>query len=261
MGKTMKRRIFSGAVCEQIVYSVGNGVKNLSAYDPEKVRKERFEDAEAYRKHKENIARRNHYKKFQANFSPSSLYSTLTFSDDYEVHTFPEAKLIRKKFVRELKKVYPDAVIFLYMGRGKGTSRIHFHMVSQGVPKEYIADKWHYGSVVLIVNLREHNYYKGIDHGQDYAGLANYLFDHWTEEVGGHRWMQTRNARKPDREEPEEVKIRGGYSEKRPPIAPKGFMLVDVERTTYGYTCFKYVVIPPKHIRGKAAENTGFATG
>lgn len=255
--KQMKRRIFSGAICEQLVYNVPDGVRNVLNYDPEKLRKDRFEDEEAYLKFKERISRRNHLRVFHANFSPSSLYSTLTFDDDWEVHTFREAKGVARNYLRVLKYAYPDAVIFLYMGRGKSTHRIHFHMVSEGIPHDFIDKKWKYGTIKKIGHLREHNYFDGVDHGRDYTGLANYLFDHWTEEVGGHRWMQTKNAKKPDIEEPKEVKIRGGYSKKRPPIAPDGYKLVEVKATKYGCCYFKYVVIPPKHTRRKKPENTG----
>lgn len=261
--KQMKRRIFAGATCEQIVYNVPEGVRCPENYDPERRKKERFEDEAAYDKFKLEISRRNHNRLFHANFGPTSLYSTLTFADDYEVHTFPGAKLIRKRWVRALKRVYPHAVIFIYMGRGKATNRIHFHMVSEGVPEEFISKKWKYGTVVRIEHLREHCYYEGVDHGQDYAGLANYLFNHWTEEVGGHHWMQTKNAKKPEKEEPTEVKIRGGYSTKRTPPAPKGYKLVEAKATQYGYYYFKYVAIvePQRRSRKKPPKNTGLETG
>lgn len=261
MGKQMKKRTFSGVICEQECYNVPDNIRNILGYGPERISKERFEDEAAYLKFKEGISRRNHYRRFQANFSPSSLYSTLTFDDEHEVHTFDEARIIRKRFMGALKRAYPDAVIFLYMGRGKSTNRIHFHMVSEGIPEEFISEKWKYGRIKLITHLREHCYYKGKDHGQDYAGLANYLFDHWTEEVGGHRWSQTKNARKCDPEEPTEVKIKGGYSEKRPPRAPKGYKLVETRATKYGYYYFKYVVEPPKRSRKKTAKYTGCETG
>ena len=252
--KTMKRRIFSGAVCEQIVYNVPDGVRIPENYDPERVKKERFKDAEAYEKFKEDISRKTHSRSFHANFGPGDLYSTLTFDDDWEVHTFTDAKKIRKNFVGALKRRYPDAVIFLYMGRGKGTERIHFHMVSSGIPEEFVSKKWKYGSVRRFTKLREHNWYDGVDYGQDYTGLANYLFNHWTEEVGGHHWFQTRNARKPDAEDPTEVRITGGYSEKRPPVAPKGYKLVETKATKYGYLYFKYVVVPPKDPKRSGAK-------
>ena len=252
--KRMKRRIFSGAICEQKVYNVPDGVKDPANYDPEKPRRKRFKDDAEYERFKLEIARRNYLRSFHANFVPGDIYSTLTFDNDWEVHTFEEAKRIRKNFVRALRRDCPDAVIFLYMGRGKGTDRIHFHMVTHGIPEEIISKKWKYGSVKRFSKLRAHNWYNGEDHGQDYTGLANYLFDHWTEEVGGHRWFQTKTAKKPDIEEPTEVRVTGGYSEKRPPIAPKGYKLVETKATKYGYLYFKYVVVPPKDPKRSAAK-------
>lgn len=246
MGKQMKRRIFMGAMCEQTVYCVPDGVRKVAEYDPEKIRKDRFENEAAYDKFKEDLSRRNHIRLFHANFSPTSIYGTLTFDDEYEVHTFKEAKQVARNFIRVLKYAYRNAVIFLYMGRGKGTQRIHFHMVSEGIPAEFISQKWKYGAVKRFANLREHCWYDGVDHGQDYTGLANYLFNHWTEEVGGHHWIMTQNAKKPEKEEPTEVRVTVGYSEKRPPVAPKGYRLVDTIATTYGCYRFIYIVTPLK---------------
>ncbi len=115
---TMKCKIFAGAVCEQIVYNVPDGTRNILQYDPEQPQKARFKDDAEYEQFKENISRRRHYQRFQANFSPDSIYSTLTFDNEFEVHTFAEARQVRKNFIRALKRAYPDAVIFLYMGRG-----------------------------------------------------------------------------------------------------------------------------------------------
>lgn len=244
--KTMKRRIFSGSVCEQVVYNVPDNVRNIKEYEP---KPPRFKTEEEKQRFLLGISRRKHANGFNANFSPSSLYSTLTFDDQHEVHTFEDAKRIRDNYVRTLKRAYPDAVIYFYLGRGKSTHRIHCHMVSEGVPKETISDKWKHGSIKRISNLREHCWYDGVDHGQDYTGLANYLFDHWTPEQGGHRWKQTKNARKPEREEPTEVHLRGGYSEKRPPRPPKGYKLVEAKSTPYGLLYFKYVMEPPKYKR------------
>ena len=246
MALTMKQRMFFGQFCEQKVYNVPTGTKKLKEYDPEKTKKERFESEEAYAQFKMDISRRNHIRLFHANFSPTSLYSTHTFDDEYEIHTFEEAKIIRKRFVGSLKRKYKDAVIFLYMGRGKTTNRIHFHMVSEGIPEDFIVSKWKYGKIRHCQHLREHCWFEGQDRGQDYTGLANYLFNHWTEEIGGHHWFMTKNAKRPEVEEAKEVKVRGGYSEKRPPVAPKGYKLVDIEATKYGYWCFRYIVIPQR---------------
>ena len=235
-----KRRIFSGVVCEQIVFSIPDRLKNLDKAEP----RPRFKNEAEREAHKIAISRRKHNELFNENFSPTSLYSTLTLDNEHEVHTFDEADHIADLYVRRLKYDYPDAVIFVYMGRGKSTARIHLHMVSEGVPKDAILKKWGLGPIIRIENLGEHNYYDGKDYGQDYTGLANYLFDHWTPEQGGHRWKQTRNARKPEREEPTEIKRE--YTESRPPRPPKGYILVEASSNSWGYLYFKYVVEPPK---------------
>lgn len=249
--RRIKRRTFSGVVCEQEVYSVPDRVSVKAAKPP----RPRFKSDEEREQHKIGISKRKHARLFNANFSPLSLYSTLTFDIENEVHEFRDAKRICNLFVRRLKYAYPDAVIFIYMGRGKKTYRIHFHMVSNGIPAEFIEKKWEFGSVLRIENLREHNYYNGQDHGQDYTGLANYLFDHWTAEQGGHRWKQTRNALKPDQETPTEVKRE--YTEQKPPRPPKGYFLVEARATAYGYIYYKYVLKPPPRKRTKAKAASG----
>lgn len=253
---TMKKRIFSGAVCEQMVYNVPAGVRDPKSYNPEKPKRERFKDAEEYKQFKLRISLRNFIRVFHANFCAGDLYYTLTFDDDWEVHTFEEAKRVRHNFVRSLQRKYPDAVIFLVMGRGESTDRIHFHMVSKGIPEEFIAGKWKYGKVKRCSPLRSHNWYDGVDHGQDYTGLCVYLFNHWTEEIGGHRWFQTKNAKQPEEEKPTEVKIRGGYSEKKAPRAPKGYRLVESKANRYGFLYYKYVIVPPVEPHKKAAQNS-----
>lgn len=256
MATTVKMRIYSGPVIEQLVYNVPDGISNFRLYDPDKRLRERFRTPEERAAFVREISRRLHFRNFMANFSPTSLYSTLTFDDEHEVHTFQEAKRIRNNIRRVFQTACPDAVFFLYMGRGKSTERIHFHMVSEGLPEDVITKKWKYGMVTRCVHLRKHNFYNGKDHGVDYTGLANYLFNHWTPEVGGHRWFQTKNARKPQKEKPKEVHLRGGYSEKRAPRAPKGYTLVETKSTKYGYYYYKYVrVIPEK------TANPGLRTG
>ena len=97
--------------------------------------------------------------------------------------------------------------------------------------------------LVQIEHLRKHNYYNGIDHGCDYTGLANYLFDHWTPEQGTkHRYLSTRNMRQPESEDAK-VALRS-YSPDSPPIAPKGYRLVECIQNRFGYMCFKYIKEP-----------------
>ena len=243
------RRIFAGSVCEQAVYTVPERVKDAGRYEP----RPRFSSKEEYEEFKRQIARRNFARKVNATFSPQSLYITLTLDRENEAHTYEEADAIINPFWRRLRRLNPDMQAVLSKGFGKRTSRIHFHMIVNGITEEQIREKWNAGKVARIEHLREHNYYNGVDHGQDYTGLANYLFDHWTKEQGGHRWKQTRNARKPDRETPTVAKR--VYTESKPPRPPKGYILVETKSTKYGYLYFKYVLEPPKRKRKRAAKD------
>ena len=231
----VKQRKFSGCVCEQLVYTVSDKVRDVASAAPSF----RFKDEEERRQHRLGISRRKFARIVNENFSPSSFYSTLTFSDEWEVHTFKDARRIRDNFVRRLQSSCPDVRLVIVMGRGKGTKRIHFHMISDGAAPELIEKKWFCGDIISCVKLREHNFYEGVDYGQDYTALANYLFNHWTEEQGGHRWKQTRNMRKPEEEDPKETKR--NYSANKPPKAPKGYKLVEMTSTRYGFLYFKYV--------------------
>ena len=238
--RRVKQRVFSGAVLEQVVYTIPDRARDARTAKA----KLRFENEEQRLKHKEGISRRRHAQLFNANFSPTSLYSTLTFDNEHEVHTFDDAKRIRDNYIRRLQYAFPDAVIFFYLGRGKATRRIHAHMVSEGIPAEAIADKWGMGEIIRIEHLKEHNYYEVagrglVDCGRDYSGLANYLFNHWTPEPGGHRWKATKNRKEPEKEAPRECLRR--YSKKVAPAAPPGYELVETMVTTYGFLYYKYV--------------------
>lgn len=243
--KRVKVRTDSGVVTELVFYNISDRANVKKAKPP----RPRFKDEAERAEFNLKIARKRHVRIFNANFGPNSYYSTLTFSDAYEVHTFDDARRIRDNFIRRIQYRFPEARIMIYMGRGKSTHRIHFHMVSEGVPEGAIRKLWYLGEIKQINRLRAHNTYDGVDHGQDYTGLANYLFDHWTPEQGGRRrWKQTANLLKPAQDKPVEVKRE--YSEKRPPRAPKGYILVESKQTKYGYCYFKYVRKPESGRRG-----------
>ncbi len=244
--KRVKRTVFAGAVCEQIVFNVADNVRNLKKAQP----KPRFRNEEERARHRTEIARRHHALKFNEAFrAGSSLYSTLTFNDEHEVHTFKEAEKIKSAYIRRLQRRFPNAKIAFYKGRGKSTERIHFHMVSDGIPEEIIREQWKYGGTGRIVELREHNTYNGEDYGEDFTGLANYLFNHWTEEQGGHRYFMTRNIKAPKKERVN--LIMRDYTIDKPPRAPKGFKLVERAKNEFGYLYYKYVRIPEKRRRGE----------
>lgn len=237
--RRVKTRTFSGCVCEQEVFTISDRATDVRKAKP----RLRFKTDAEREAHRLAISRRRHTQMFNTNFSPTSLYSTLTLDDEHEVHTFPEARHIRDLYFRRLKYHYPKARIAIYMGRGKSTQRIHYHMVSDGIPEDVIKKLWGAGSVLRVEGLRAHNYYNGKDYGQDYTGLANYLFDHWTPEQGGHRWRGSRNLSKPDREPQRGALV--DYSTQRPPKAPKGYILAESKATPFGYLYFKYVLAPP----------------
>lgn len=252
----VKSRIFSGVVCEQEVYNTTLS-KNYKSSTP----RIRFKDEEERQRHKDNIARRDFIRLVNDNFTPSSLYVTLTFDTEHEIHcpsrkmkgkdsrytealtqAYKDANNIATNYIRRIKRKNAEAKIVLVMGQGETTDRIHFHMIIDGVEETEIINQWRYGCICRIENLREHNIYNGVDHGRDYTGLALYLINHWEPEQGSHRYKKTRNVRRPERED---AKICARhYTKEKAPIAPKGYILVEAKSNEYGYMYFKYVLDP-----------------
>ena len=243
MVKRHKRRKFSGRVCEQIVYTVSGST------DPKTSRpkKPRFQSQEEREEFNTRISAAKFATLVNANFSPSSYYSTLTLDQEHEVHTAQEMRRIRDNFYRRMVYRYPEAKIVIVYGRGKSTSRFHLHMISDGIPEDEIGRIWGIGSVIEVRHLREHNYYMDengnkVDHGRDYKALADYLHGHWKKEFGGHRYKASRSCVRPE-PEPATEAVRE-YSPKHPPVAPRGYILVEARTTKYGYQYYKYVVDP-----------------
>lgn len=248
-----KRRTWAGDVCYQVVYTVPQRMENIKTSQPQTPRFETEEDRKA---HRDGISLRRFVKLVNHNFSPTSCYSTLTFNKEYDVHTFEEATLLINRYVKRLQYRYPGCKIILVKGRGKGTGRIHCHMLSDGIPLEAISEVWGMGEVVRIEKLRAHNYYinedgQKVDHGANYKGLAIYLHNHWTEEQGGRRWKATRTIKAPEPEQATEA-VRM-YTVDKPPVSPKGYILVSATATKYGTLHFEYVrkVEPQKRGRKK----------
>lgn len=242
----VKRRIFAGATCLQEVYNAPERA-NLKTVEC----RPRFKDEEERARHKLGISRRKHAAMFNATFRPGDLYTTLTFDRENECHDYIDLKCLRDLYFRRLKYIAPDAIICIYMGRGATTHRYHLHMVSHGLTEDQITERWKFGSVRRVVPLRCHNYYGGEDCGEDFTGLANYLFDHWEPEQGPRHWKSTKNTKQPEREPAREAKRE--YTEEHPPVCPKGYKLVECSHTQYGYYLFKYVKIPPPDGRKRAA--------
>lgn len=234
--KRVKKRRDSGCVCEQIVYNAPDRA-DVRTYK----KRIRFRDAEQYAIFKDQCGRKRFAQMINANYTPSSFKGTLTFSDAEEIFYFADAKRICSIYVRRIRRRCPDAKIIIVMGRGKSTARIHFHFLMDGVPEDVIRSAWTWGEIVECKHLREHNYYDGVDHGRDYTGIANYYWDHWTPEQGGHHYYATRNHDAPQDEPAEE--IRREYTPEKPPRTPKGYKLVESKATPFGFLYFKYVKI------------------
>lgn len=254
--KLVKRNVWAGVTLDQEVMIVSDPKDG----DIKKARpKLRFKSEEERAKHRMDMARRAFIRKFNETFRPGDFYSTLTFDDEHEVHTFAEARRIRDNYYKRLKRACPGAVICIVMGRGMTTSRIHFHLVTQGVTEEVIRGKWTWGMVLKPIRvLREHNYYEDdtgrkVDHGADFQGLAAYLFDHWTPEQGGHYYKASRNMRQPEPDDPEECEEL--YTDKYPPQAPEGYLYIGCDATPFGYVCYHYIKAPEWEGRGQRRQD------
>ena len=254
MARRHKRRLFTGAVCTQIVYTVSDGADKKTS----KPRKPRFQTQAERDEFNSKQSLDRLVALMNANFSPTSLYSTLTLDAENEVHTAEEMRRVRDNLVRRMQYHYLEAKIVVFYGRGKTTNRFHLHLVTEGIPEEAIGELWGLGSVIEVRHLRKHNYYideqgNRVDHGQDYTALASYLHAHWRKEFGGHRYKATRNCIRPE-PEPATEAVRE-YSPKRPPVAPRGYILVEARTTKYGYQYYKYVVDPKEHKRNGSRLN------
>lgn len=238
----VKRRIFAGSTCDQTVYFASDRAGDIRKKTP----RVRFQTEEEREEFNRRISRRKHARLINENMTTEGWFGTLTFDREHECHEFEDAYRERDNYYRRLRRCNPDAVIFLYVGKGKSTSRIHLHIICLGFTREEITSRWTCGEVKRLDHLREHNYMDGVDLGADFTAVANYCFDHWTsDQPSKHRYKATKNLRQPDdSEKPTEAKV--DYSPKRPPIPPKGFRLAYCEYNKFGYMCFHYVREPER---------------
>lgn len=244
----VKKRTFAGVVCEQEVYTISPRGQKATASEP----RLRFNNEAERAAHREGISRRKHARIINANFCPGDLYITLTFDRENECHSYDECWILLKRYINRIRRKYPNAKLAYYCGRGENTNRYHVHMLAAGVPEGAIISKWGYGEVKDVDKLWESCIYDGVNHGPDYTKLANYLFEHWEPDQGPHRYHHTRNMTMPSEEEYKPCAR--NYSEQNPPKAPKGYKLVEVQTTKYGYLYFKYVKEPRQQFLGFDAD-------
>lgn len=239
----VKRITRSGVVLECEIFSVADNTKNIRAAEPKATEVKTPEEREEYNNKK---ALKRMVRNVNASFNHHAYYVTLTFDDIHLPQDFVLAKKYRNNYIRRISRNYPYARIIAVMGRGRYSGRIHFHMIISGIPERIISEKWTYGTITRIEPLRRHNYYDGVDHGEDYTALATYLFNHWSpEQPGKNRYFQSKTVRGPVQEKPRIIKKH--YDADKPPKTPEGYKPVGVRESRYygaGYICFKYVLIP-----------------
>ena len=73
-------------------------------------------------------------------------------------------------------------------------------------------------------------------------GVTQFTYYRWRKEFGGHRYKASRSCVRPE-PEPATEAVRD-YSPTRPPVAPRGYILVESRATQYGFLYFKYVWDP-----------------
>lgn len=100
----VRRDIYSGVVLERIIYSVGDRTQK-----PYRPRKPRFKTDEERARFNAEVARRAHTRIINENFTPASMYSTLTQDDEHEVHDFKDFRRLCVNFRRRLLYAYPEA--------------------------------------------------------------------------------------------------------------------------------------------------------
>ena len=129
MSTQVKKRVFAGEVCDQIVYQQpDDGTRGLSVKNP----RPRFKTDAEREEFNRQIAKRNHALLINANFGQASWFHTLTFSDAWEVYHFDDARRLRNNFIKRLRRRFPDVKLSIYMGRGKSTARIHLRRKRSG---------------------------------------------------------------------------------------------------------------------------------
>lgn len=137
-------------------------------------------------------AKRNFRQLLNTNFGAGDYHISLTYDEDHHPPDDEKAMKELSNYEERLKRLYKKAGIeFKCMHvteYGHKRGRIHHHLVvSGGVPREILEEKWGRGRA-NVDRLQP-------DKRDGLAALANYLTkDH---QGGRHRWGGTRNLKKP----------------------------------------------------------------
>lgn len=242
-----RRDTLSGAVLEIEQYTAADNVLNIKTATPKEVKPKTPEEKEEHNRHK---SEKHFIRVVNANFNAHAYYVTLTYDNEHLPESYADAQKQLRLYVRRLKYRCPKAKIIGVTGYGTRSGRLHHHLIIDGVNEEDILSKWIGGELVRAEHLKQNNIYNGVDHGEDYTGLAVYLHAHTNCVTNGKRWVQTKTVEMPDEKPVKEIKR--AYSEDKPPKAPKGYMYIGVTSCPYfasTYINFKYVRIPAKSLQ------------
>ena len=237
--KRVSQRIYAGETLDICIMHTCKG--DIGKKNPRP--RERFKNQDERESFNNGRALRRCIRLVNENFTPAGYYITLTFDDENELYNFDDAKKVRTKLRRKLTENCNQDKFIIFMGRGRNTSRIHFHMIYEGKNLQFLLSNWKYGKVINCKHLRVNNIDPDTGQyiGRDYTGLVRYLWQHWTPEQGGQHCMHTRNLRQPTKEPAKEIKRT--YSPEKPPKEPKGYKYIKcTANTQYGYQCFHYVI-------------------
>lgn len=233
-----KRVTRAGAVLEQEVFDIADNLQHIRNACPRPV----LRNEEERREYNMKQSKKRFVRLVNANFCPADWYLTLTFDDAHLPDSREDAERQVSNYIRRLQYVNHDMVAVAVVGYGRKTKRLHAHLLVSGIEPEILLKKWTAGKIKRVEPLRRHNVYNGVDYGQDYTGLAAYLFEHTKSKERGKRWKQTKTVRQPKRDKP--TRPKRAYSLRRPPRTPKGYRLVESResgRYYGGYLYFKYV--------------------
>ncbi|MCL2053516.1 MAG: hypothetical protein FWG90_03615 [Oscillospiraceae bacterium] len=242
---TIRTKTYSGAVLEYEQFTISDTIVNMKTVKP-KTRRDLTPEEKA--EHTRRQSKTRFTRAVNRNFTHKSYYLTLTYNAESLPLTIEEAVKSRNLYIRRIKHSNPDAKIIAVTGYGRRSGRLHHHLIIDNAAEADIIGKWTGGEVYHIENLRRHNYYGMVDHGEDFTGLAEYLFSHVPENYVGKRWYQSKNLIKPEEKDKRQSKI--VYTESNPPKAPAGYKHVSTYKCPYyksTYIRFKFVrITPPK---------------
>ena len=191
-----------------------------------------------------------------ANFSGRNgdQFNTFTFAEDVNEET---AEREKRNFIRRVRRWAKKNGIenFKYIAKTEKQSRWHIHMIMNGIPLEILVRLWGRGRVTSSI----------LDDTNNYRDLAAYLSKQMKAAKGdpdkepeerrkyARSWSGSLNLKRPVVEVKE---IKRESILKKPPVAPKGYVLLpdwEIGCTSWGnlYQYFKCKKINSPPPRGK----------